>query len=325
MISLRQFFSAPNLDQIPLKLPYPHTTTPSLLFKRVNRTQVLSEIDSREIERYYQSRVMKDSCIFLNMSNIYIVIVVILLTYLCQTKEKVCEAFMTKNPRNQANQSLTPSPSQTCITLTNPWVNIKVHIVPNVTITNLYICNPPLMTNVTVSNISTRTTSCVMLYVTQYPSFMVKVSENQKFCRWNRCKLASKSIAQRYVAHIKEGHQRIVLKVKVQHRKHHRKKQKEERRQKRDNLGYQTVLQGHERMGQNLQLLSQFYNVDKVQFRQQHGWNWTRRLMGDRFWVATGTGAGEPQWDQWTQRPMGSWTLHSGVIGLWNMWRHWDA
>ena len=147
----------------------------------------------------------------------------------------------------------------------------------------------------------------------------------QNFCRWIECKLASESIAQRYIAHMKEGHQRIVLKVKVQHRKHHRKKQKEERRQKRDNLGYQTVLQGHERMGQNLQLLSQFYNVDKVQFKQQHGWNWTRRLMGDRFWVTTGTGAGEPQWDQWTQRPMGSWTLHSGVIGLWNMWRHWDA
>ena len=556
---------------IPPRQLLPPPPNPHLSLNLTVRNQTVSRIDIREIERYNQIEITnaKDGCIFLNINDMYIVIVVILLTYLCQTKEKVCEASMTNNPRIRVNQSLTPSHSQAYIALTNPWVNIKVHTVPNVTITNLYIYKPPPMTNVTVGNSSTRTMPCVMLYVTQYPSFMLNVnrvpewsfthpqvfgptchphrllttlvtehiadvprktdaqndyqnrnkqylpdslnthrggllrnrggvldflchllpkisiiwhtaevprkieSQNicqdmdgwtipdsidmsrdiflggrseetwsstlnkvnnilpvnvrhlvipkdlfegsieflflfpldttwccivglhslpviiltgfsihtksffefnvdngiltvnsrlshrceslkerrvaedknkvdkvdqlscnipgarktavihdqvinrlysdsssipseglpiddsaptlsvdlslvkakrqledlpgpQKFCRWIKCKLANGSIAQRYIAHMKEGHQRIVLKVKVQHRKHHRKRQKEERRQKRDNLGYQTVLQGHERMGQNLQLLSQFYNVDKVQFRQQHGWNWTR-------------------------------------------------
>ena len=120
----------------------------------------------------------KDGSIFLNINDMYIVTVVVLLTYLCQTKEKVCEASMTNNPRIRVNQSLTPSPSQAYITLTNPWVNIKVHTVPNVTITNPYIYKPPPMTNVTVGNISTRTMSCVMSFVTQYPSSMLKVSHN---------------------------------------------------------------------------------------------------------------------------------------------------
>ena len=145
----------------------------------------------------------------------------------------------------------------------------------------------------------------------------------QKICRWNECKLASKATIQRRIAHRNEGYQKRLLKVKVQHRKHHRKKSGGRRRQKSDSLGYYAVLRGHGRMGQGLQVISQPHSVGKVQLRQQHGWNWTRRLLSYKLGVETGTGTEESQWNQWTQRPIGSWTSLSGG-GLWSVWRCWD-
>ena len=76
-------------------------------------------------------------------------------------------------------------------------------------------------------------------------------------------------------------------------------------------------------MGQSLQFISQPHNVGKVQLRQQHGWNWTGGLLSDKPGVETGTGTEESQWNQWTQRPIGSWTSLSGG-GLWSVWRCWD-
>ena len=77
-------------------------------------------------------------------------------------------------------------------------------------------------------------------------------------------------------------------------------------------------------MGQSLQFISQPHNVGKVQLRQQHGWNWTGGLLSDKLGVETGTGTEESQWNQWTQRPMGSWISLSEGIGLWSVWRCWD-
>ena len=144
----------------------------------------------------------------------------------------------------------------------------------------------------------------------------------QKICRWNECKLASKATIQRRIAHRNEVYQKRLLKVKVQHRKHHRKKFGGRRRQKSDSLGYYDVLQGHGRMGRSLQVISQPHNVGKVQLRQQHGWNWTGGLLSDKLGVETGTGTEGSQWNQWTQRPMGSWISLSGDIGLWSVWRY---
>ena len=120
---------------IPPRQLLPPPPNPHLSLNLTVRNQTVSRIDIREIERYNQIKITnaKDGCVFLNIDDMYIVIVVILLTYLCQTKEKVCEASMTNNPRIRVNQSLTPSHSQAYIALTNPWVNIKVHTVPNVT------------------------------------------------------------------------------------------------------------------------------------------------------------------------------------------------
>ena len=289
MTIIRQFYITLNLSLTPFQSFYPPISSPSLPPNLISKIQIFPRVDSRETERYYQKRVMKNSCVFLNINVMYIFI--ILSTYSCQTGKMVCEAFKTRKLRYQVNQSFSPSPLQANITLTNPWVNTKVHIVSSVGLT--------------------------------YPmSFIDVFKSSEELLFFNIIQtviLLSLSII------IFAGHKRTLLKVKVQHRKHHRKRDNEERRQKRDNLGYHTVLQGHRRRGQNPQLFSQFYNVDKAQFRQQHGWNWTWGLKGDRFGVKTGAGAEEPQWDQWTQRPMGSWIPHSGVIGLWSMWRCWDA
>ena len=89
---------------------------------------------------------MNDGSLF--SSNLYIIVTVILLTYVYQASKEVCEAF-----RVQVSQSIGPSPLQANTTLTNPGVNVKVYMVTNVT--KVGTC--PKTTDITVGDISTRT------------------------------------------------------------------------------------------------------------------------------------------------------------------------
>ena len=457
--SLIQIFTPP-------RLLLPPISNPCFLLNLTIKNQILSRSDIREIERYNQTKIMNDGSLFI--SDLYMIVTVILLSYVYQASKEVCEAF-----RVQVSQSVSPSPLQANTTLTNPWVNIKIYMVTNVTKTDTHLKT----TDTTVGDISARTLFDVIsqhlsnrrevkdvkdtnwgfthlqLQIFDYTchfSFSFSVTwhateiprklEDQNMCqnenRWilpdsvnmsrdgllrsrseetwtstfNKMKdaffvdiryivilidvltsseelvlfitvlaivlcslcisistglnthfrIAPESISFRIgpdlllragvimtldrftleftanatintstlsvvkshkVAHRNEVYQKRLLKVKVQHRKHHRKKLDGRRRQKSDSLGYHDDLRGHGRMGQSLQFINQLHNVDKVQLRQQHGWNWTGGLMSDKLGVETGTGTEGSQWDQWTQRPMGSWTSISGDIGLWSVWR----
>ena len=452
--SLIQIFTPP-------RLLLPPISNPCFLLNLTIKNQILSRSDIREIERYNQTKIMNDGSLFI--SDLYMIVTVILSSYIYQASKEVCEAF-----RLQVNQSVSPSPLQANTTLTNPWVNIKIYMVTNVTKTDTHLKT----TDTTVGDISARTLFDVIsqhlsnrrevkyvkdthlqLQVFDYTchfSFSFSVTwhateiprklEDQNMCqnenRWilpdsvnmsrdgllrsrseetwtstiNKMKnaffvdiryivilidvltsseelvlfitvlaivlcslcisiytglnthirIAPEPISFRIgpdlllragvimtldrftleftanatlntstlsvvkshkVAHRNEVYQKRLLKVKVQHRKHHRKKLDGRRRQKSDSLGYHDDLRGHGRMGQSLQFINQLHNVDKVQLRQQHGWNWTGGLMSDKLGVETGTGTEGSQWDQWTQRPMGSWTSFSGDIGLWSVWR----
>ena len=284
-----QLYYAPTQILTPPRLLLPPISNPCLSLNLIIRNQILSRIDIREIERYDQTKIVNDGSLFLNVGDLYIVVIIMLSSYVYRAGKEVCEAFQV-----QVSQTVSPSPLQANTTFTNPWVNIKIHMVTNVTKTDPHVKT----TDTTVGDISTRTLSDVM---TQYSSNRREVKDI-KDTNWG-------------------FYQKKLLKVKVQHWKHHRKKLDGRRRQKSDSLGYHAVLQGHGRMGQSLQFFSQIHNVDKVQLRQQHGWNWTWGLMSDKFEVETGAGTEGSQWDQWTQRPMGYWIPHSGDIGLWTMWR----
>ena len=111
-IPIQLYFS---LIQIftPSRLLLPPISNPCFLLNLTIKNQILSRSDIREIERYNQTKIMNNGSLFI--SDLYMIVTVILSSYIYQASKEVCEAF-----RLQVNQSVSPSPLQANTRLTNP-------------------------------------------------------------------------------------------------------------------------------------------------------------------------------------------------------------
>ena len=137
--SLIQIFTPP-------RLLLPPISNPCFSLNLIIKNQIFARSDIRDIERYNQTKIMNDGSLFI--SDLYMIVIVILSSYIYQASKEVCEVFQL-----QVNQSVSPSPLQANTTLTNPWVNIKSYMVTNVTKTDTHLKT----TDTTVGDISART------------------------------------------------------------------------------------------------------------------------------------------------------------------------
>ena len=100
-----QFYFSPIQILTPPRLLLPPISNPCFAPNQIIKNQIFRRSDIREIERCNQIKIMNDGSLFI--SDLYMIVTVILLSYVYQASKEVCEAF-----RVQVSQSVSPSPLQ---------------------------------------------------------------------------------------------------------------------------------------------------------------------------------------------------------------------